>query len=333
MRGRAREMRATGRRAGMPCAVVAGLLLAGGVVPAGAAQTTPACLAKKLTGWGNLRRCQAIESSKALLGQPANPGRCQGTLNTKLTRLNALATAAAIACRYRDNGDRTVTDFDTGLMWEQKDSLDDQWDPANPHDADNAYTWTSSGSFADGTVFTDFLVRINGSVGGQGINPFGSCQSDDAVSVTGGFADHCDWRLPSIAELQSIMDVTRADCGGGGACIDPIFGQTIAGYYWSATTLTGYPMSAWSTEHLRRHLGLREQDLRLPRSGGAVGLLAEPQGRQTEGIGPPFPGSTRGTRARTMVRSVMSCPIVVPSHPARRPTNRRTFRAFTCSAC
>jgi len=33
---------------------------------------------------------------------------------------SAKATKAAIACRYRDNADSTITDYDTGLMWDKK---------------------------------------------------------------------------------------------------------------------------------------------------------------------------------------------------------------------
>jgi hypothetical protein len=31
--------------------------------------------------------------------------------------LRAEDAAAAVPCRYRDDGDNTVSDFDTGLMW------------------------------------------------------------------------------------------------------------------------------------------------------------------------------------------------------------------------
>lgn len=49
-------------------------------------------------------------------------------------------TSACSASRYVDNGDGTVTDTQTGLMWEMKDNLDGLPDYANPHDADNTYT-------------------------------------------------------------------------------------------------------------------------------------------------------------------------------------------------
>ena len=64
--------------------------------------------------------------------------------------------------------------------------------------------------------------------------------------ITGCFAGHCDWRLPSIVELQGIVDATQGVCAGGsGACIDPAFGPTTATLYWSATSDSGTPDSAW----------------------------------------------------------------------------------------
>jgi len=39
-------------------------VLAGSVVPAGAALTTPACLGLKLKAWGTLGKCQRTEDAK-----------------------------------------------------------------------------------------------------------------------------------------------------------------------------------------------------------------------------------------------------------------------------
>jgi hypothetical protein len=105
-------------------------------------------------------------------------------------------------------------------MWEIKDHLDGVQNAADPHDADNAYSWSRTGTGPNGTIFTDFLPALNG------------CVSANGMVLTGGFAGHCDWRLPSIAELATI---TLASCDTS-PCIAPIFGatQTDSGY-WSNT--------------------------------------------------------------------------------------------------
>jgi hypothetical protein len=64
-----------------------------------------------------LRRCQRDEEAKTILDKSAEPTKCLRRFNDTFNKLDAKATAAAIACRYRDNGDNTVTDFQTGLMW------------------------------------------------------------------------------------------------------------------------------------------------------------------------------------------------------------------------
>jgi hypothetical protein len=134
------------------------------------------------------------------------------------------------AGRFVDNGDGTVSDRETGLQWEQKVAGAAGQDLTDPHDVDNVYTWSSGASSPDGTVFTNFLTRVNGGVTGVGncvIN--GNTQS-------GGFAGHCDWRVPTLAELRTIVDESVTGCGSGSPCIDPVLGPTLPDFYWTAST-------------------------------------------------------------------------------------------------
>jgi hypothetical protein len=125
-------------------------------------------------------------------------------------KLQAVASGTGDTCdspRYEDNGDGTVFDNLTGLQWEQTT------DDGTVHDKDNVYTW-SAGSFnADGTAFTGHLATLNS----------GSC-----------FAGECDWRLPTRAELQTILsEPFRCTTH---PCIDQgVFGPTAGHDYWAST--------------------------------------------------------------------------------------------------
>jgi hypothetical protein len=147
-----------------------------------------------------------------------------------------LSAEVAHAQRFTDNNDGTVTDHQTGLIWEKKTPAGS----GGVHDVNNTYTWCDGprdsylcrnrSNLADGTIFTVFLATLNYGVG-------------DANSDTNGcFANHCDWRIPSSRELRSIYDRDRAEyCReqkyrGGSACIDPAFGPTQPDFYASATT-------------------------------------------------------------------------------------------------
>ncbi len=209
-------------------ALVAGVVLAAGVIPAEAALTTPSCLAKKLKEWGRLRACQAVENGKALQARPADPASCQRRLDTRLASLSTLAAIARVPCRYGMNGDGTVTDYDTGLQWEQKT------DDGSVHDFGKEHDWSPSLARPDGTAFTEFLGTLN------------DATSNDGATSAGCFAGHCDWRLPSIVELRGIVDPIAPGCGAGSACIDQtVFGPTIPFFHWSATTETVFTTFAW----------------------------------------------------------------------------------------
>jgi len=235
----ARELRGA-RRGWQPwVAVIAGALLVGGVVPAGAVTTPKGCLAKKLKAWGKLRQCQATANGKRLKGKTSDLAGCQKKFDEKIAKLSKEAAAATIACRYQINGDGTVTDYDTGLQWEQKTN------DGGVHDRKNRYTWntTSGGTTPDGTVFTDFFGMLdNGASAGL---------TAGVTTISGCFAGHCDWRLPSLVELETIVDPSTPGCRSVGvACMDQTtFGPTPtrprAVVYWSATTFADFPSGAW----------------------------------------------------------------------------------------
>jgi hypothetical protein len=213
VRRRITRVRRPQRIAGLTALVGALLIGASG---ARAELTTPKCLAGKLKAWADLRKCQRLEEAKQVLGKPSDLAKCQTKWNDKIATLDEKAESAGIACRYRDNGDSTVTDLATGLMWERKNDVT----------VTQEETWT--------VALTDFLGSCNGtSLGGTSLGP--------------GCSVYRDWRIPNILELKTILDLSRVGCGGAAAaCIDPIFEPTARGIYWSATSSSADPTMAWN---------------------------------------------------------------------------------------
>ena len=106
---------------------------------------------------------------------------------------------------FVDNGDSTITDNATGLMWAQNDSGSDAPDGLN---------WEEALAYGE---------------------------TQNAANYLG----YSDWRLPSVKELQSIMDYDRSPDTTDSAAIDPLFnttsitneaGETDYAFYWSGTT-------------------------------------------------------------------------------------------------
>lgn len=141
-------------------------------------------------------------------------------------------TSGCNADRFEDTG-LTILDHQTNLEWEKKDSSDGVANLANVHDVDNTYTWAASGNVPSGTLYTDFLVKLNGSV-----------LNDTTKVTTGCYANHCDWRVPIIDELKTIA-ILSPGCGGAPCVQNALFLPNRSGHYWSSSTRAGLPQGAY----------------------------------------------------------------------------------------
>jgi len=119
---------------------------------------------------------------------------------------------------YVDNGDGTITDVNTGLMWEKESNGD-----GSIHDMNNSYTWDQA--------FSSHVATLNGTV----------------------FAGHTDWRVPNYKELISILDLQHVN-----PAVSPAFNTnctpactvlscscTQGNFYWSSSTNHSFPQDAW----------------------------------------------------------------------------------------
>ena len=136
---------------------------------------------------------------------------------------------AGAVLSYTDNGDGTITDNNTGLMWEKKS------DDGGIHDVDNVYTWAmgSEPSTMNGTMVTEFLATLN---------------------TEPCFVGHCDWRIPNVKELQSILNLqnvnpavsTAFNTRCAASCTVTSCSCTQSTNYWSSTTYMNLPNNAFT---------------------------------------------------------------------------------------
>ena len=130
---------------------------------------------------------------------------CRATCNTAIP-------AGAPTSRFEDNGDGTVTDFRTGLMW-MRCALGQSWNGATCTGSPTRYSW-----------------------------------ADALAGAQADFAGHSDWRLPNVKELLSIVE---RRCFNP-SINETVFPATVPGVYWSSTpSVAGIGTEAYSVSFIQ----------------------------------------------------------------------------------
>lgn len=138
-----------------------------------------------------------------------------------------------------------IRDNVTGLIWENKQNLDDLADYSNPHDADNTYTWYdpnpatnggNAGTPGDGPNTQDFIDALNAA-------NFGGCHA---------------WRLPTIKELSWIVN---SNIPFSGPTINEAYFQNTNSNaaFWSSTTSDSNAVEAWYVHFIEGNVDIHNK--------------------------------------------------------------------------
>ena len=135
-----------------------------------AATSQQNCDKTRMNAWKTYVSCVEAKVAKDAFGTTVNQfvgfAKCRHTYFKKWASFQtkgSLAGSACVGSRFTDNGDGTVTDNLTTLVWEQKTDDD------SVHDKDNLYTWATGTYLENGTAFTTLLATLNG--GGDSPRP------------------------------------------------------------------------------------------------------------------------------------------------------------------
>ena len=126
-----------------------------------------------------------------------------------------------------------VRDNLAGLVWEVKTT------DGGLRDGGHTHTWRSTDAASNGgnagTLGTD---TCNTTL------PDGQCNTEAYLAAlnAAGLCGGSNWRLPSIGELEGLVDFDR----GSPAINTALFPETVASSYWSAQTAAGNTNGAWT---------------------------------------------------------------------------------------
>ncbi len=210
---------------GSVCALVVAVLLGAAPMRAAAGATPEQeCQKDRYAAAAKYAQCQKKEMGQefAVKASADYGSKCRLKYAATWTKLAAKAAGTGSACdrpRFAV-GATFVIDNLTGLLWERKS------DDGGVHDKDDSYTWTAGGALAtsaDGPAFTTFLSALN---------------------TAPCFVGHCDWRLPTRGELETILS-EGYPCRTNPCIEQDVFGPTNGFAYWSSTTVADVPWMAW----------------------------------------------------------------------------------------
>jgi hypothetical protein len=139
---------------------------------------------------------------------------------------------------FTDNGDGTITDDNTELMWEKKIAA------AGIHNINATYNWADA--------LGVFIPTLNNRCAN---NEAIDCTigGDAACSLVGGqcgFAGHRDWRLPNIRELETIPVFSQINVVPDAPNNDFDAAGMSTAAFWSSTTHAFNSLDAWYLGYL-----------------------------------------------------------------------------------
>lgn len=137
-----------------------------------------------------------------------------------------------------------VWDKVSGLLWEGKEEVDDNWGNRGLQDGDDLFTWYNGRPAANGGAVGDWNARYNQCTGYTEGQPMTYCNIEEFVSRVNkhGICGHQDWRVPTRPELETLVHFGRTM-----PAIDvEFFPNTKNNFYWSDTPVVAQPTMAWA---------------------------------------------------------------------------------------